>query len=315
MEKSRRPELLVAGIEQWGGAVRMLEVANPRAPRPGELLIEVKAAGVGNWDDIARAGDWDLGRTAPLALGVEAAGVVAAVGPDAEEWSPGDEVLTHPLPLVDEGTWAPWLLVRATVVARKPSGVSWPIAGAFPVPALTAVQALDEVGGPRPGAQLLVNGAGGVTGGLAVSQAALRGARVLATAGPSSRDRVLAAGAALVVDYHDADWPEQIIEATAGRGVDAAVNTATGGAAIALRAVREDGRLATITSDPPELEGGITISSVYVRPDATQLGLAAAELASGRLEFAVGACFPLAQADTALARAVAGRGGAVALEM
>ena len=66
--------MLVAGIEQWGGTVRMLELADPRAPRAGEVLIEVKAAGVGNWDDIARAGNWDLRRTAPLALGVEAAG-------------------------------------------------------------------------------------------------------------------------------------------------------------------------------------------------------------------------------------------------
>jgi NADPH:quinone reductase-like Zn-dependent oxidoreductase len=307
--------LLVAGIEQWGGAVRMLEVADPRAPRAGEILIEVKAAGVGNWDDIARDGNWDLGRTAPLALGVEAAGMVAAVGADVGGWSPGDEVLTHPLPLVDQGTWAPWHLARATALAHKPSGLSWAIAGAFPVPALTAVQALDQAMGSTPGVNLLVNGAGGLTGGLAVSLTALRGARVLATAGPSSRERVLAAGAATVVDYHDADWPEQIIEATGGRGVDAAVNAARGGAAGALRAVRDGGALATITSDPPELERGVTISSVYVRPDATQLGLAVAELAAGRLEFAVGARFPLAQAGAALARAVAGRGGAVVLEM
>jgi NADPH:quinone reductase-like Zn-dependent oxidoreductase len=307
--------LLVAGIEQWDDAVRMLEVADPSAPGAGEVLIEVKAAGVGNWDDIARAGNWDLGRTAPLALGVEAAGVVAAVGTDVDGWSAGDEVLTHPLPLVDQGTWAPWLLARATAVARKPSGVSWAIAGAFPVPALTAAQALDEAGGSRPGVQVLVNGAGGVTGGLAVSLAVLRGARVLATAGPSSRERVLAAGAAAVIDYHDPDWPEQIIDASGGGGVDAAVNAARGGAASALRAVRDGGRLATITSDPPGDERGITITSVYVRPDATQLGLAAAELAAGRLEFAVGARFPLAEARAALARAVAGLGGAVALEM
>jgi NADPH:quinone reductase-like Zn-dependent oxidoreductase len=307
--------LLVAGIERWDGAVRMLEVADPRPPRAGEMLIEVRAAGVGNWDDIARAGNWDLGRTTPLALGVEAAGVVAAVGTDVDGWSAGDEVLTHPLPLVDQGAWAPWLLVRSTAVARKPSGVSWAIAGAFPVPALTAIQALDEAVGSRPGVKLLVNGAGGVTGGLAVSLAVLRGARVLATAGPSSRERVLAAGAATVIDYHDADWPEQIVKATGGRGVDAAVNAARGGAASALRAVRDGGRLATITSDPPEHERGVAISSVYVRPDATQLGLAAAELGSGRLKVAVGARFPLAQARAALESAVAGRGGALALEM
>jgi NADPH:quinone reductase-like Zn-dependent oxidoreductase len=49
--------LLVAGIEQWGDAVRMVELADPRALRAGEVLIEVRAAGVGNWDDIARVGN------------------------------------------------------------------------------------------------------------------------------------------------------------------------------------------------------------------------------------------------------------------
>jgi hypothetical protein len=79
--------------------------------------------------------------------------------------------------------------------------------------------------------------------------------------------------------------------------------------------VRDGGRLATITSDPPEPERGIRIASVYVGPDAAQLELAAAELVAGRLHFAVGARFPLARAGAALARAVAGLGGAVALEM
>jgi NADPH:quinone reductase-like Zn-dependent oxidoreductase len=61
--------------------VQTLEVAEPRALREGEVLIEVEAAGVGNWDDIVRVGDWDVGRTPPMALGVEAAGIIAALGP------------------------------------------------------------------------------------------------------------------------------------------------------------------------------------------------------------------------------------------
>ena len=61
----------------------MIEVVDPRAPRAGEVLIEVRAAGVGNWDEFVRAGEWDVGRNPPMALGVEAAGVVAAVGPGA----------------------------------------------------------------------------------------------------------------------------------------------------------------------------------------------------------------------------------------
>ena len=303
----------VAGIKEFGGAVTALEVQDPRSLREREVLVSVRAAGVGNWDDIARAGDWDLGRKPPMALGVEAAGVVAAVGDAVEDWSVGDEVLTHPLPLADQGTWAPWLIAEASLLASKPKGVSWEHAAAFPVPALTAIQVLDESLKMKPGEQLLVNGAGSVTGGLVVSFASLRGIHVLATAGPSSRQRVITAGAAMVVDYHDPDWVAQIRAATGGIGVDAAANAALGGAATALAAVRDGGRLATITSDAPEAERGVQIDEVYVRPDGAQLELASQALGAGDVGFEVGASFTLAEADAALARADAGLGGAVVL--
>jgi NADPH:quinone reductase-like Zn-dependent oxidoreductase len=305
----------VAGIQKFGGAIQILEVADPRPLRDDEVLIEVKAAGVGNWEDIVRAGSWDVGATPPMALGVEAAGVVVAVGSGVKTWEAGDEVLTHPLPLADQGAWAPWLVARAQLLARKPAGLSWAQAGTFPVPALTAVQVLDEALHLKSGAKLLVNGAGGVTGGLIVSLAALRGVDVLATAGPASRAQVMEAGADTVVDYHDPDWPRQILDATDGRGVDAAANAAPGGAATAMRTVHDGGRLATITADAPEPEREIDVSSVIVRPDARQLDLASQVLGAGRLEFKLGARFPLAQADAALARAIAGGGGAVVLEL
>jgi NADPH:quinone reductase-like Zn-dependent oxidoreductase len=79
---------------------------------------------------------------------------------------------------------------RFGYIARpKPAGVSWNAAGVFPVPALTAVQVLDELLQVGPGDRLVVNGAGGVTGGLLVSLGSLRGAEVLATAGPRSTNR------------------------------------------------------------------------------------------------------------------------------
>lgn len=305
----------VGGIEQFGGAVQLLEVEDPRALREGEVLIEVKGAGVGNWDDIVRVGDWDVGRTPPMALGVEAAGVVADVGPGVRRWRAGDEVLTHPLPLADQGAWAPRLTAKADLLARKPSSVTWAIAGAFPVPALTAIQVIDEALKLRAGETLLVNGAGGATGGLIVSVGALRGARVLATAGPASREQVRRARAVEIVDYHDLEWPEQILAATQGRGVDAAANAAPGAGATAQRAVRDGGRLATITSDPPEPERGIEIGSVYVRPDGDQLEQAAQLLADHKLPFRLGARFPLSDAEAALARVVRDGGGAVALEL
>jgi len=183
-----------------------------------------------------------------------------------------------------------------------------------PVPALTAVQVLDVLR-PSSGERLLVSGAGSVTGGLIVSLCALRGVEVLATACPSSREHVVRAGATTVVDHHDPDWPQEILRVTGGRGVDAAANAARDGAASALQAVRDGGRLATITSDPPDAEWGITIDSVYVRPDAAQLEMATQDLGAGRLEFTTGASFSLEQAAAALKRASAGLGGAVVLEL
>jgi NADPH:quinone reductase-like Zn-dependent oxidoreductase len=82
-------------------------------------------------------------------------------------------------------------------------------AAAFPVPALTARQVLVDALGLHAGEQLLVNGAGGATGGLLVALAVLHGAQVIATAGPASRQRVAALGAGHVIDYHDPDWPSQ----------------------------------------------------------------------------------------------------------
>jgi len=130
-----------AGIDAFGGELRMLELAAPLSPAPDEVVISVHAAGVANWDEFVRVGDWDVGRRPPLALGVEAAGVVAAVGEDVTSLAPGDQVLTHPVPLRHQGAWAQWLLAPAALVARKPAVVGWEQAAAFPVPALTADQA------------------------------------------------------------------------------------------------------------------------------------------------------------------------------
>jgi NADPH:quinone reductase-like Zn-dependent oxidoreductase len=217
-------------------------------------------------------------------------------------------VLTHPLPLREQGAWAEWLVAPAALVARKPAAVSWETAGAFPVPALTADQALTEPAPIRAGSWVLVNGAGGVTGGLATQLAIARNAIVVATAGPNSSERVRGYGAHVVIDYHDPDWPARVRDATPDqRGVDAAVNTARGGAATAMRAVADGGRLATITGDPPPPERGVKVADVYVRADGARLAALAEALEGGLLRLEVGASLPLDQAAAALEDAVAGR--------
>jgi NADPH:quinone reductase-like Zn-dependent oxidoreductase len=297
-----------AGIDTFGGDVRMLELAAPASPAPDEVVISVRAAGVGNWDEFVRVGSWDVGRRPPLALGVEAAGLVSAAGEEVTDLAAGEEVLTHPLPLRHQGAWAEWLVAPAALVARKPVTVPWEAAAAFPVPALTADQALTEAAPALASEWVLVHGAGGVTGGLAVQLAVARGATVVATAGPSSAARVRGYGACLVLDYHDPDWPARVRDASpGGHGVGGAVNAAPGGAAIALQTIVDDGRLATITGDPPPPERGVTVANVYVRPDGARLAALVTALAEGVLSLRVAATLPLAEAAAALEDVVAGR--------
>jgi NADPH:quinone reductase-like Zn-dependent oxidoreductase len=249
-----------------------------------------------------------------MALGVEAAGTITAIGDSVEDWEPGDEVLSHPLPLRDQGAWAPLLIASATVLARKPASLSWEAAAAFPVPALTATQVIDGALAVRPDDLVLVNGGSGVTGTQLVGLAAARGAEVIATAGPASHERLRRLGAAHVLDYHDPDWPVQARTIGGRLGVTAVANAVPDGSAVAIGTVRDGGRLATITQDPPDEQRGIEISSVIVEPDGRALGELAELVATGKLEVSIAATFPLEEAAEALAAAIGGgAGGAVVL--
>jgi NADPH:quinone reductase-like Zn-dependent oxidoreductase len=299
-----------AGIETFGEEVKPLELPEPPPPGAGEVLIEVRAAGVANWDEFVRDGRWDVGRAPPLALGVAAAGEVVAVGPEVEWPATGDAVMTHPLPLVDQGCWADRLLAPARLVAEKPDNASWGEAGAFPVPALTAEQVVSEALDVQSGETILVNGAAGVTGGMIVELAARRGATVIATASPGSAERVTALGAAVVLDYHDPEWIRQAMDAAGPAGIRAAANAAGGGEGDALSALAGGGRLATITGAPPPSERDIGITDLYVRPDGDQLRQLALALAEGKLHVDIAAAYPLTRAAEGLAHALKGAGGA-----
>src|SRR5919197_332124 len=112
-----------AGITALGEPVEIFEVDELATPAAGEVLIEVAAAGSG-----------------------------------VAELREGDEVLTHPLPLRRHGTWAGRVLAPAATVAARPPEASWEASAAFPIPALTAVQALDEALGIESGGWVVVNG-------------------------------------------------------------------------------------------------------------------------------------------------------------
>ena len=152
---------------------------------------------------------------------------------------------------------------------------------------------------------LLVNGAGGITGGLIVQLAALRGVDVLATASPPSAEKVRGYGAREVIDYRDPTWPRHA-RALAKGSIDAVANAAPGGAAAAMTALVDGGRLATITPDPPASSRGISVTAVYVRSDGARLGRLTALLDSHRLSMPTPRSCSLDQAASALAQVVAG---------
>src|ERR1044072_6289420 len=109
-----------AGITALGEPVEIFEGAERWTPAAGEVLIDVVAAGIGNWDELVRIGSWQIGGPAPMALGAWAAGTVAAAGSGVTELREGDEVMTHPLPLRRHGTWAGRVLAPAATVAARP---------------------------------------------------------------------------------------------------------------------------------------------------------------------------------------------------
>jgi NADPH:quinone reductase-like Zn-dependent oxidoreductase len=298
-----------AGIREYSAPVEPLDLPEPGDLAADEVLIEVRGCGVGNWDEIARNGGWDLGRRPPMALGVETAGIVARVGGAVRGLAAGDRVMTHSLPLRGQGAWAELFVAAFADVAVIPGPVPFEVAAALPVPALTADQTLRGALGAGPGDSVLVNGASGVTGMLLVQLARHLGAEVIATAGARSAARVSAAGARHVLDRRSPDWPGQVRELTGGRGVDLAANAAPGGAARAMTAVRDGGRLATITSDPPGAERGITVREVYVAPDGARLTRLGELLAAGAISVAVSTPFALEEAARALDWLRQGTGG------
>jgi NADPH:quinone reductase-like Zn-dependent oxidoreductase len=290
-----------------------MDIPGPRPLEADEILLQVRAAGVANWDEFVRTGGWDVGIVPPMVLGVEAAGTVLAVGSSVHTAKVGDSLITHPVPLRDQGTWAERVIVAESTITPKPAWMTWQEAGALPVPALTAYQTLVPTLHVQRGEWVLVHGAGGVTGSLTVTVAAELGARVIATASPTANQRVQDAGAMHVVDYHDSRWTSKVRELTGGQGAAATVNAVPGEAIVALQAMQPGGRLATITSDPPPERDGITVSSVYVRADGEQLQTVVALLERRRTRIHIAGVYALEEAAQALSCVVGGhiRGAAV----
>lgn len=293
------------GVRAANGPLEILDLPEPRQPEPGELVLDVVAAGIGPWDTLLHSGGWDVGLVPPAALGVEAVGRVAATGPGETEFHTGDLVLVHEAPLPGgSGTWAERVLVSAANVARMPENLAPAIGAALPVAGLTARQALDALQVDDT-TRLLVVGASGPTAALAVQLARLRGADVVAGAGPARAGWLRTLGVSEVIDTHVDGWASQITTR-----FDAVLIAATGTAEDAMGLLVDGGRLVAITLDSPPPVRGITTTDLYVQPDGVVLGELAALIAAGELSIDVQTT-PIRDGIAIADQVAAGRSGGV----
>ena len=232
-----------AVVESYGGA-ELIKVHSRTTPVPasGELLIEVHAAGVNLVDTLFREGYLNTGPL-PLTLGSDFAGVVADPG-DVQGFTKGQEVYGYKL--LGNGTYAEHAAMDAALVAPMPRSLSFIEAAAIPCAGLVAYDAIVNTLALQPGETILIGGAAGGVGHLAVQIAKAQGATVIATASAANREFVRSLGADHVIDYAR-DVPAAVFELFPG-GVDAALPTVTEAEPSALRATRDFGRITWINN-------------------------------------------------------------------
>lgn len=210
------------------GSLDDLYVGEIRAPiaGPGQLLISVKAAGVNpaDWKIIERGFE---GWTFPKAVGLDAAGVVTAVGEGVTGFTPGDRVYYHGS-FAGLGAYAEQVAVASHVVAKLPDSVAFETAAAIPTAGFTAYQVIEDRFRIGPDTFVLIHAGAGGTGGIALQLAKLRGATVITTCSARNADYVRGLGADHVIDYAREDLATRVRELTAGRGLDAILDTVGG---------------------------------------------------------------------------------------
>jgi NADPH:quinone reductase-like Zn-dependent oxidoreductase len=288
-----------AVIDAFGPAdtLRLTDLPVP-VPGDGEVLIRVHAAGLNAIDWASRAGQ-GVGISAfPAVLGWDLSGTVvtaaASTGPRA-----GDEVFGMPRFPGLAGAYAEYVVAPADQVVRKPDHIDHRTAAAAPMVGITAWQTLFRHGGLARGQRVLVHGAAGGVGHVAVQLAVDAGAEVVGTASARNHDFVAGLGAKQVVDY-TTERVEDVV-----RDIDLVVDTRGGaGSRRLLDVLRPGGLIVTLKGqddllDAAARERGLRTGYTYVSPDAEALADIARQLAEGRLRIALEQAFPLEQVAAA----------------
>ncbi|RAZ88912.1 NADP-dependent oxidoreductase [Mesorhizobium hawassense] len=271
------------------------------SPKPGEVLVRVKAAGINPVDGAVRGGFYPLLGEPPFILGWDISGTVVALGAGVTAFEIGDDVFGMPLFPKQAGAYAELVAAPANEIAAKPATIDHAHASALPLAGLTAWQGLVRHGGLKSGQRVLIHAGAGGVGHLAVQIAKARGAWVVSTASSDKLDYVRSLGADEVIDYTKDDFTGK------ASGLDLVLETLGGDhAGESLKVLRDGGVLVSLLNVPDAVkakakERNIRVERVSVTPDREGLVELARLVDAGKLTPHVAKAFPLDQAGAAQA--------------
>lgn len=292
---------MTAIVQDQLGGPDVLHVATVPQPTPsiGEVLVRVHAAGINPVDGMVRQ-HGPFGAAPPFTLGYDVSGTVAAVGYGVTVHEVGDEAFgLLPFPH-GHGAYAEYVLAPARALVTKPASLSHEEAAGLPLAGLTAWQALVETAELAAGARVLVTGASGGVGHLAVQIAKARGAHVVALASGANAELVRGLGADEIVDYTTTDFSQTV------RDMDVVLDVFGDERLVAAVGCTRPGGI-VVTTLPQGIpaaaaaagDAGVRLAGLMVEADRLGLG-ALVELAGrGALRVIVAAAYPLAEAATA----------------
>jgi NADPH2:quinone reductase len=206
-------------VREFGGpeVLRLEEVPTPK-PQPNQVLVKVHAAGVNPYDTYMRNGTYAIKPPLPYTPGSDAAGMVEAIGSGITKVKPGDRVYTAK---TVSGAYAEYALALEEQVHTLPEKITFPQGAGVWIPYGTAYHALHHSADARAGETVLIHGASGGVGTAAAQMARAMGLVVFGTAGTQKGlDLAKREGALQVFDHTKANYQEEILKATGGKGVD-----------------------------------------------------------------------------------------------
>src|SRR5438093_7216094 len=290
-------------IERYGNE-EVVEIADVDRPKPGagQVLVKVKAAAVNPVDWKIRDGLGELfGLKPPLILGCEVAGTVEAVGSrgssrtGVSDFVAGDEVYGYLS--AHSGGYAEYVAAPASEFVRKPKHINFDTAASMPVAALTAWQGIFDHGELASGQRILITGAPGAVGSMAVQLAKNKGAYVIGTGSGRNEEFVRELGADEFIDYKRAKFEDEV------SGVDVVFDTVGGDTRERAFQTLKRGGVLVSTVNPPSAEKakefGVTVAMVAVMPNPDQLAEINRLLESGKWKVRVATVLPLAEVKKA----------------